>query len=160
MCTYMNLFHPETETSSEVLGWQKVRTSIVFTIGNISCHAQELSTTRLRHYSQLKDRVLLPYTEDQGVPMCFQTASSENRPHTYRRWTEISMREGINAVSVQEMSIAKASHVYGVPQTTLSNHIVGKVLPGAKSGAPIMPSTNEKQDLVYTLLHVAKDGIP
>ena len=39
-------------------------------------------------------------------------ATSENRPHAYRNWTEISMREAMNAVSEQGMSVTKASRVF------------------------------------------------
>ena len=70
------------------------------------------------------------------------------------------MREAMNAVSEQGMSIAKASCVYGIPRTTFNDHILGKVLPGANSGAPTMLSANEEQGLVDFLLHAAKMGYP
>ena len=89
-------------------------------------------------------------------PNPFRPESPENTPHTYRNWTEISMRGAMNAVSEQGMSIAKASCVHGIPRTTLSDHIPGKVLPGAKFGAPTILSTSEEQDLVDFLLHTAK----
>ena len=111
----------------------------------------------LRHYSPLKDRVL-PYAKSKESECASRPATSENRPHTYRNWTEISMREAMNAVSEQGMSVAKASHVYGIPRTTLNDHILGKVLPGAKSGAPTILSASEEQDLVEFLLHAAKMG--
>ena len=64
----------------------------------------------------------------------------------------------MSAVSEQGMSVAKASRVHGIPRTTLNDHIHGKVLPGAKSGAPTILSTSEEQDLVDFLLHAAKMG--
>ena len=59
----------------------------------------------------------------------------------YRNWTELSMREAMNAVQQQGMSVNRASIVYGIPRSTLNDHLVGRVLPGAKSGAPTLLST-------------------
>ena len=61
------------------------------------------------------------------------------------------MREAVNAINEQGMSVSKASSLYGIPPTTLSDHKLGKVLPGAKPGAPIL-STLEEEDLVDFLI--------
>ena len=76
----------------------------------------------------------------------------------YRNWTELSMREAMNAVQQQGMSVNRASIVYGIPRSTLNDHLVGRVLPGAKSGAPTLLSTREEQELVDFLCHCAEIG--
>ncbi len=64
---------------------------------------------------------------------------------TYRNWTEISMREALDAVNLQGMS---ASIVYGIPRSTLNDHIHEDVLPGAKAGAPTLLSTREEEEFL------------
>ena len=67
----------------------------------------------------------------------------------------------MNAVSDQGMSVAKASYVYSIYTTNKHNdHILGKVLPGAKSGAPTILSPSEEQELVEFLLHARKVAEP
>ena len=68
------------------------------------------------------------------------------------------MREAMNAVIYQGMSISKAAEMHGVPRTTLSDHVQGKVLPGAKCGAPTVLSLSEEQDLVEFLIRSASIG--
>ena len=68
------------------------------------------------------------------------------------------MREAINAINFQGMSISKAAKIHGVPRTTLSDHKNGYVLPGAKSGRPTLLTSSEEQDIVDFLLHSASIG--
>ena len=68
------------------------------------------------------------------------------------------MREAMNAVIYKGMSISKAAEIHGVPRTTLNDHVLGKVLPGAKCGAPTVLSTSEEQDLVDFLIKSASIG--
>ena len=66
------------------------------------------------------------------------------------------MRETIDAVNMQGMSVSKAATLHGIPRSTLSDNCRGRVLPGAKSGRPTMLSIKERQDLVQFLLSSAK----
>ena len=68
------------------------------------------------------------------------------------------MREAMNAGIYKGMSISKAAEIHGVPRTTLNDHVLGKVLPGAKCGAPTVLSTSEEQDLVDFLIKSASIG--
>ncbi len=47
------------------------------------------------------------------------------------------MREAVDAVCSQGMSVAKAAQLYGMP---LSDHVHGTILPGAPTGAPTLLS--------------------
>ena len=68
------------------------------------------------------------------------------------------MREAVNAINEQGMSVSKASVLYGIPRTTLNDHKLGKVLPGAKPGAPTLLSTSEEEDLVDFLIKSGMDA--
>lgn len=68
------------------------------------------------------------------------------------------MREAMNAVIYRGMSISKAAEIHGVPRTTLNDHVIGKVLPGSKCGAPTVLSVSEEQDLVDFLIKSASVG--
>ena len=107
----------------------------------------------LRRHSPLKDRIskftsTLPVSDPQSRTNCIK----------YRNWTEISMRAALDAVLKQGMSVSKASVVYGVPRSTINDHIHGRVLPGARSGAPTLLSTREEQELVEFLCRCADIG--
>ena len=104
----------------------------------------------LQHHSPLRDRVSRSTTRS---PTNESTART-----TYRNWTEISMREALDAVNLHGMSASKASIVYGIPRSTLNDHIHGDVLPGAKAGAPTLLSTREEEELVEFLCQCADIG--
>ena len=68
------------------------------------------------------------------------------------------MWEALDAVH-SGMSVSKVSELYGIPQTTLNDHKLGKVKPGVKPGAPSLLSTAEEEDLVKFLLTSASADI-
>ena len=63
------------------------------------------------------------------------------------------MREALNAITEQGMSVSKASVFYGIPRTTLNDHKLGNVLPGVNPGAPTLLTTSEEEDLVKFLIN-------
>ncbi len=68
------------------------------------------------------------------------------------------MREALDAVMKQGMSASRASVIYGIPRSTLNDHIHGYVLPGSKVGAPTLLTTREEQELVEFLCKCAHIG--
>ena len=68
------------------------------------------------------------------------------------------MREAADAVNIQGMSVSKAAKLHGIPRTTLNDHKLGKVLPGAKPDHPTLSTTTEEQNLVNFLLNSGKIG--
>jgi len=56
------------------------------------------------------------------------------------------------------MHCTEAAIRYGIPRSTLSDHKLGKVKPGVKSGPPPLLSTSEENDLVQFLLSSADIG--
>ena len=83
---------------------------------------------------------------------------TSNRPIKYRCWSEISMWGAVDAVNIQGMSVSKATKLHGIPRTTLSDHKLGKVLPGDKPGHPTLLTSSKEWDLVDFLLNSAKIG--
>ena len=67
------------------------------------------------------------------------------------------MREAMEAV-YSGMSVSKASELYGIPRTTLNDHKLGKILPGARPGPQPLLSSSEERDLVQFLLTSADIG--
>ena len=58
------------------------------------------------------------------------------------------------------MSVRKAAEQYGVPKSTLWDHVSGRVLPGAHSGPPRYLSTEEEDELEQFLFNSAAIGFP
>ena len=105
------------------------------------------------HSTPLKERII----KEESISEALK-APQKSRPVKYKQWSEVSMREAINAVNLQGMSVAKAAVLHGIPRTTLSDHKLGYVLPGSKPGRPTLLSSSEEQDLVDFLLHSAAIG--
>ena len=57
------------------------------------------------------------------------------------------------------MSVSKASVVHNVPNTTLYDHWSGKVLPGVRSGPPLLLTDEEEDDMVIGYLKSRLDVI-
>ena len=111
----------------------------------------------LRNHSPLRDRVERSShckSRKESSTCC----SSSLRPSKYRTWSDLSMREALDAISQQRMSVSKAAEMYGIPRTTLNDHKLGKVLAGSKPGPPALLTTSEEEDLVKFLIHSAEIG--
>ena len=109
----------------------------------------------LGHHSPLKDRVLK--VSDSTSTCSSGLRNYVSRNINYRTWTELSMREALNSVQ-QGMSVSKASVIHGIPRSTLKDHVHGRVVPGAKPGAPTLLSSSEERDLVEFLCNCASIG--
>ena len=57
-----------------------------------------------------------------------------NRPKKLKLWSDESMKRAIEAVKGGLMGVSRASSNFGVPKTTLRDHISGRVQHGSKSG--------------------------
>lgn len=68
------------------------------------------------------------------------------------------MRNVLDAIIHEGMSVSKASTMFGIPRTTLNDHKLGKVKPGAKAGPSPLLSAAEERDLVEFLLRSANNG--
>ena len=98
--------------------------------------------------------VLLPKPLNDHVP--------SSRPSRYHLWDRVNNYERGNECchlpGYQHQQAVQVAEMHGVPRTTLNDHVLGKVLPGAKYGAPTVLSTSEEQDLVDFLIKSASIG--
>ena len=79
-------------------------------------------------YCPLKERILK--VSSSSMKLCATSKHS-----VYRNWPEESMSSALEAVA-RGMSVRKAAEEYGIPKSTLWEHVSGNVLPGAHSGPP------------------------
>ena len=126
-------------------------------LGAILLFCRSCLLPSLREHSPLKDRILTRSTSGCLATSTRYTSTGNARPSTYRDWSDISMREALDAIH-NGMSVSKASVMYGIPRTTLNDHKLGKVKPGVKAGPPSLLSTAEEDDLVKFLLTSADIG--
>lgn len=82
------------------------------------------------------------------------------RPTSYRTWDELSMRNAMEAIVKENMSIRKASVLYDVPRATLHDRISGRVQHGSLSGPRRYLDINEEEELVSFLLKCTRMGFP
>ena len=107
----------------------------------------------LKQFSPLRDRVS-KYT----------TTANEVHVHNsrvglkYQTWNDHNTLEALGSVHQKGTEITKAAVVYGIPRTTLSDHVHGRVLPGMKSGTPSLLSSREEEELVEFLCQCADVG--
>ena len=66
------------------------------------------------------------------------------RPTKYKLWTKESLDRAIEAVD-KDTTIRCASEMYGVPRSTLSDYISGKVSMEGRSGAPYLTLEEEAE---------------
>ncbi len=76
----------------------------------------------------------------------------------YRNWDEVSMLKAIEAVTKQRVSVRKASELYGVPKSTLSDKVLGKVPVKCRSGPSSYLTFEEEEELTSFILEMAKIG--
>ncbi len=70
------------------------------------------------------------------------------------------MQKAVAAVEKQGESIRRVSEKYGIPRSTLHDHISGKVEHGSKPGQASYLSPEEEEELVSFLVKCARIGYP
>ena len=70
------------------------------------------------------------------------------------------MQRAVAAVEKQGESLRHASEKYGVPRSTLHDHITGKVEHGSKPGRGSYLSSAEEEEIVSFLIKCARIGYP
>ena len=81
------------------------------------------------------------------------------RPKVYGIWSNESMDKAITAAE-RGTSVRKAAEMFGVPRSTLHDHISGKVELYAKQGPKPYLTTEEEEELANFLLRCARIGYP
>ena len=81
------------------------------------------------------------------------------RPKAYALWTQESLDQAIAAVH-KGTSIRRAADMFGVPRSTLHDHVSGKVEQFAKQGPKPYLNTEEEEELASFLVRCARIGYP
>ena len=69
------------------------------------------------------------------------------------------MEEAVSAIE-KGMTVRNAAEMYGVPRSTLHDHISGRVKYGVKSGPPQYLTTAEEEELASFLVETSRIGYP
>ena len=80
-------------------------------------------------------------------------------PAKRKQWTDQQMRDAMEAASSGNVSINKASELYGVPKKTLKDRLSGRVVHGTKPG-PKPYLRPEEEELVDHLTKLSDVGLP
>lgn len=74
------------------------------------------------------------------------------------QYTEETLARAIEEVRANKLSLRKAALQYGVPKSTLSMYVAGKLELGAKRGPASILSAEEEQRLVDYAVHMGQIG--
>ena len=84
-------------------------------------------------------------TSRAGAPVGGTLVSLPERPSKYRDYPYDKIRRAIEAVEEKKMSIRRAAEEYGVPKSTLSNHLKGKYAECTKSARRLLSDEEEER---------------
>ncbi len=85
------------------------------------------------------------------------TGYGTSRPSNYKQYDKSKIGKAIVAVK-EGMSTRRAAYEYGVPQSTLSDNVRGRVLAGASSGHKRYLNNAEEEELVMFITNCAEIG--
>ena len=88
--------------------------------------------------------------------------SNSNRRSTPKKtgnWTNASLKVAIDAVTDQGMKVRCAAHTFGIPPTSLRNHLFGKVV-GRKRETKTVLSQEEEEKLIEYCFKMQDVGHP
>ena len=68
--------------------------------------------------------------------MLFLSALMAKKPSGSKSWTKQDLENAVVAIREEKMSMRKAVEAYGVPKSTLYDHVKGKVEVGSRPGPP------------------------
>ena len=77
-----------------------------------------------------------------------------------RKWSDEAMQKAITAVEHEGISLRRAAEMYGIPRSTLHDHVTGQVEHGALPGPSPYLSREEEEELVTFLIRCAGIGYP
>ena len=113
----------------------------------------------LQYYYQevpLNERILC--TASPHGSLVSISSSPGGRPTNYKKWREESLRKAHEAVMKGEFSVSRAAEEYGVPRSTLHDHVSGRVQVGSTSGPPRYLSALEEEEMAAFLRNCAEIG--
>ena len=90
-----------------------------------------------------------------GVPPC--DTGSHSRPLQYKCYSEVNITKACEAVR-EGLSYRRAEQEFGVPSSTLHDHVSGRILAGAHSVPSKYLSDSEEKELVNFLIGFSRIG--
>jgi transposase len=103
----------------------------------------------------LRDRIYRSSTLSPSSPV--SSTSISTRYPIYKRYNEDQLIRAYEAVN-DGASIRAAAEQYGVPRSTLSDYVSGKIPFGKRSGPERYLSDEEEKELVHFICQSAKMG--
>ena len=85
-------------------------------------------------------------------------ASPQERPKSYKRWTEEPLESACKCIEQGELSLRCVAEAYDIPKSTLYDRVTGRVKPGSMSGPPRYLTDFEEGELVNFLVGCSKIG--
>ena len=105
---------------------------------------------------RLKDRVIRSSRESST----FSCPLVADRPATYKKWANHRDKISLALSEIQEgrLSVRRAAEAYGIPKSTLSDRLTGRVNSSSHSGPSRYLSDEEEAELVHFLAGAASMG--
>ena len=94
----------------------------------------------------------------QSVALSQSYIPTRSGPH--KLWSDESLQKAVAAVEKGEDSIRRAANKYGLPRSTLHDHVSGKVQYGAKPGRDPYLTAEEEEEVINFLLNCVHVGYP
>ena len=113
-----------------------------------------------RNLPSLKERVLKSRAQTTQSHGATTVTHVPLRSGPRRLWTNEAMQKAVAAVEDGGESIRLVSEKYGIPRSTLHDHISGRVEHGSKPGREPYLSPDEEEELVSFLVKCARIGYP
>ncbi|CAH1993567.1 unnamed protein product [Acanthoscelides obtectus] len=82
------------------------------------------------------------------------------KPYKRFRYTEAQLQEAVEFIRQSKLNISQASKKYGIPKSTLSNKLRGKVPAVRKMGPTTILTMEEEANLEKWILSKAMLGFP
>ena len=77
----------------------------------------------------------------------------------YENWSDANLKQAMDAVTDQGVKLKTTSQIFGVPTTSLHDHLYGKTLTKQRGNAPVLRA-DEEQKLVDYIFKMQDLGHP
>ena len=112
-----------------------------------------------KRHSPLEERVF-KYEPNEHTRTPLYKKVRGIRPNKYCSYNPRSLEKALNAVLYNGLKVSRAAVDYGIPRSTLDDHVKGRVIPGSRSGPATLLTPSEEAELANFLLKTAEIGYP
>lgn len=114
----------------------------------------DFSSERVSAHEVERPRDALRSTQEGTTTTTRKTASKRNG-----NWTNAQLRRAMDAITDQGMKVRTAARTFGVPHTSLRDHLLGKTI-GRRRGVKPTLENDEEEKLVDYLFKMQDSGHP